>query len=153
MRLSGISSQSSGGMVSQWGYAVAMSVHCDKSVLVLIWPQMLLGWQTTSKLLFCIPVCSEGVGDVCLHYGTYSSQLSADRSTSTGDWTKLVSIFCFLATSKVTSGQVPICDSAQSCRLYNFAPFWMQCCWHYCPIINSITLYWLCANKFLPWPI
>ena len=45
MWLSGIECHGAGGLVSY--YKVAMSVHCHKSVPVLIWPYMLLGRKIT----------------------------------------------------------------------------------------------------------
>ena len=51
--MNGISGHDAAGLISHWGsttkYKVPMSVHCHKSVLVLISPLMLLGCKATTN--------------------------------------------------------------------------------------------------------
>ena len=48
--------------------------------------------------------------------------------------------FYVLATSKVISGQVPICDSAQPSRLYSAVPVRKSGCQHHGLISHTVTL-------------
>ena len=110
-------------------YEVTMSVHCHKSVPVLIGPHMLQGSTTlttniSEKMSKTKPIAVCNFKHLLVASKKGFISYTTDNLSKTASQGIIFSLLLFyiLATSTVISGRLPTCDSAHSQRLYSAAP-------------------------------